>query len=130
VITNLVIDRRGFPGADGIKAVASAHPATHHIVLDGDLIIGAGANQQTEGITTKTATWNWVIRRNTILSAGTALYLGDSDGTAPFIAGLIENNLVVDPITAGQTQLVRPPRYHRPSIARTGRATTKRAGAN
>lgn len=111
VITNLVIDGRGFPGADGIKAVASAHPATHHIVLDGNLIIGAGANQQTDGITTKTATWNWVIRRNTILSAGTALYLGDSDGTAPFIAGLIENNLVVDPIGYGMQikyQIARP----------------------
>jgi hypothetical protein len=111
VITNLVIDGRGLPGADGIKAVASAHPATHHIVLDGNLIIGAGANQQTDGITTKTATWNWVIRRNTILSAGTALYLGDSDGTAPFIAGLIENNLVVDPIGYGMQikyQIARP----------------------
>jgi hypothetical protein len=90
VVRNLVIDGRGLPGADGIKALASPHPATHHVVLDGNLIIGAGANQQTDGITTKIPTWNWIIRRNTILSAGTALYLGDSDGTAPFIAGLIE----------------------------------------
>ena len=111
VVSNLVIDGRGIPGADGIKAPASPHPATHHIVLDGNLIIGAGANQQTDGITTKTPTWNWVIRRNTILSAGTALYLGDSDGTAPFIAGLIENNLVVDPIGYGMQikyQIARP----------------------
>jgi hypothetical protein len=111
VISNLVIDGRGLPGADGIKALASPHPATHHVVLDGNLIIGAGANQQTDGITTKTPTWNWVIRRNTILSAGTALYLGDSDGTAPFIAGLIENNLVVDPIGYGMQikyQIARP----------------------
>jgi hypothetical protein len=111
VVSNLVIDGRGLPGADGIKALASPHPATHHIVLDGNLIIGAGATQQTDGITTKTPTWNWVIRRNTILSAGTALYLGDSDGTAPFIAGLIENNLVVDPIGYGMQikyQIARP----------------------
>jgi hypothetical protein len=111
VISNLVIDGRGLPGADGVKALASPHPATHHIVLDGNLIIGAGATQQTDGITTKTPTWNWVIRRNTILSAGTALYLGDSDGTAPFIAGLIENNLVVDPIGYGMQikyQIARP----------------------
>jgi hypothetical protein len=75
------------------------------------LIIGAGATQQTDGITTKTPTWDWIIRRNTIVSAGTALYLGDSDGTAPFIAGLIENNLVVDPIGYGMQikyQLERP----------------------
>jgi hypothetical protein len=111
VVSNLVIDGRGLPGADGIKALASPHSATHHIVLDGNLIIGAGANQQTDGITTKTPTWNWVIRRNTVLSAGTALYLGDSDGTAPFIAGLIENNLVVDPIGYGMQikhQIARP----------------------
>jgi hypothetical protein len=111
IVTNLVIDGRGLPGADGIKALASPHPATHHIVLDGNLIIGVGATQQTDGITTKTPTWNWVIRRNTILSAGTALYLGDSDGTAPFIAGLIEDNLVVDPIGYGMQikyQIARP----------------------
>jgi hypothetical protein len=110
-INNLVIDSRGLPGADGIKASASPHPATHHVVLDGNLIIGAGASQQTDGITTKTPTWNWVIRRNTILSAGTALYLGDSDGTAPFIAALIEDNLVVDPIGYGMQikyQIERP----------------------
>jgi len=111
VVSHLVIDSRGLPGSDGVKAPASPHPATHHIVLDGNLIIGAGATQQTDGITTKTPTWNWIIRRNTIVSAGTALYLGDSDGTAPFIAGLIESNLVVDPIGYGMQikyQLERP----------------------
>jgi hypothetical protein len=101
VIRNLVIDSRGIPGADGIKAPATPHSATHHVVLEGNLIIGAGATQQTDGISTKTPTWSWVIRRNVIVNAGTAIYLGDSDGTAPFIAGLIENNLVVDPIGYG-----------------------------
>ena len=111
VISNLVIDSRGLPGADGVKAPASPHAATHHVVLDGNLIIGAGATQQTDGITTKTPTWNWIIRRNTILTAGTALYLGDSDGTAPFIAGVIENNQVIDPIGYGMQikyQIERP----------------------
>jgi hypothetical protein len=106
-----VIDSRGLPGADGVKASTSLQAATHHIVLDGNLIIGAGYNQQTDGITTKTPTWNWIIRHNTILSAGTALYLGDSDGTSPFIAGLIEDNLVLDPIGYGMQikyQLERP----------------------
>lgn len=111
VLSNLVIDSRGLPGADGIKASASPHPDTHHIVLEGNLIIGAGASQQTDGITIKTPTWNWVIRRNTIISAGTAIYLGDSDGTAPFIAGLIEGNVVLDPIGYGMQikyQVERP----------------------
>jgi hypothetical protein len=54
--------------------------------------------QQTDGISTKTPTWNWVIRRNTIVGAGTGIYLGDSDGSSPFVAGIIENNLVLDPL--------------------------------
>jgi hypothetical protein len=98
VVSNLTIDSRGIPGADGIKAPATPHPATHHIVLDNNLIVGAGANQQNDGISTKTPTWNWVIRRNTIVAAGTAIYLGDSDGGKPFVAGIIENNLILNPI--------------------------------
>ena len=101
VLRNFVIDSAGIPGADGIKAPRTQSAATHHIVLDGNLIIGAGANQQTDGISTKTPTWNWVIRRNTIINAGTALYLGNSDGNDPFVAGIIENNLVLDPIGYG-----------------------------
>jgi hypothetical protein len=101
ILRNLVIDSRGVPGADGIKAPAAMQGTTHHVALEGNLIIGAGASQQTDGISTKTPTWNWIIRRNTIVGAGTGMYLGDSDGTAPFIAGLIENNLVLDPIGYG-----------------------------
>ena len=112
VVSNLVIDSRGIPGADGVKAPAVEHSAPHHIVLDGNLIIGAGATQQTDGISTKTTTWSWVIRRNTIVEAGTAIYLGDSDGTAPFIAGVIEDNVIVNPTGYGvqiKYQTGRPP---------------------
>ena len=101
IVSNLMIDSRDVPGADGIKAPGTTQGATHHVVVDGNLIIGAGASQQTDGISTKTATWNWIIRRNTIVGAGTAMYLGDSDGSAPFVAGLIENNLVLNPIGYG-----------------------------
>jgi len=97
VLSNLAIDSLGM-GGDGIKAPRTTHAATHHIVLDGNLITGAGAGQQTDGISTKTPTWNWVIRRNTVVGAGTGIYLGDGDGSSPFVAGIIENNLVVDPI--------------------------------
>jgi hypothetical protein len=100
-VKNLIIDSRNIPGADGIKAPATGHSAPHHIVLDGNLILGAGATQQTDGISTKVTTWNWVIRRNTIVEAGTALYLGDSDGTAPFIARMIEDNLIINPTGYG-----------------------------
>jgi len=97
VVGNLTIDSLGM-GGDGIKAPRAAHPATHHIVLDGNLITGVGTFQQTDGISTKTPTWNWVIRRNTIVDAGTGIYLADSDGSSPFVAGIIENNLVVNPV--------------------------------
>jgi len=93
ILSSLTVNSLGL-GGDGIKAPRTVHPATHHIVLDGNLIIGAGASQQTDGISTKTPTWNWIIRRNTIVGAGTGLYLGDSDGSSPFVAGIIENNLV------------------------------------
>jgi hypothetical protein len=98
VVSNLTIDSLGILGANGIKAPLTPHPATHHIVLDKNVIVGAGATQQNDGISTKTPTWNWVIRRNTIIAAGTALYLGDADGSEPFVAGIIENNLVLDPV--------------------------------
>jgi hypothetical protein len=97
VVSNLTIDSLGL-GGDGIKAPRTTHQATHHIVLDGNLITGAGGFQQTDGISTKTPTWNWVIRRNAIVGAGTGIYLGDSDGSSPFVAGIIENNLVLNPI--------------------------------
>ncbi|HYP69191.1 MAG TPA: hypothetical protein VEP67_13190, partial [Thiobacillaceae bacterium] len=59
-------------------------------------ITGHGNNQQIVGISTKCPAWGWVIRRNVIERAGTGMYLGNSDGSAPFWAGLIEANEVVD----------------------------------
>src|ERR1700739_3457881 len=97
VVSNLTIDSLGM-GGDGIKAPRAAQTATHHIVLDGNLITGAGGFQQTDGISTKTQTWNWVIRRNTIVGAGTGIYVGDSDGSSPFVAGTIEYTLVLNPL--------------------------------
>ncbi|HXF45447.1 MAG TPA: fibronectin type III domain-containing protein, partial [Burkholderiaceae bacterium] len=72
---------------------------TQHITLEGLRIHGVGDDQQTVGIsTTGWPTWNWVIRRNVIENAGTGMYLGDSTGGSPFVAGLIEHNLIVDSI--------------------------------
>ena len=83
-----------------VDAVKSERPAryAHHITLENLLIRGHGNNQQTVGISTKCPAWNWVIRHNTIIGAGTGMYLGDSDGSAPFVAGVIEQNLIVDTI--------------------------------
>ena len=81
--------------ADAIKAEGWSRFA-HHISLEKLLIQGHGSDQTLVGISTKCPAWGWVIRGNTIIGAGTGLYLGDSDGGAPFVAGLIENNLVLD----------------------------------
>lgn len=94
-LKNLVIDSKGMDGIFGINAKGAV---VHHITVEGCTIQGQGASQQTDGISTKTPTWGWIIRGNRIIGAGTGLYLGNSDGTDPFIAGLIEYNLVKDPI--------------------------------
>jgi hypothetical protein len=96
VVRNLVLDGRGLP-VDGVKAEGHAHWA-HHITLENLVIRGHGNNQQNVGISTKCPAWSWVIRGNTIVGAGTGIYLGNSDGSAPFVAGLIERNLIVDTI--------------------------------
>ncbi len=96
VVKNLVLDGGDVP-VDAVKAEGHARYA-HHITLENLLIRGHGNNQQNVGISTKCPAWNWVIRRTTIIGAGTGMYLGDSDGSAPFVAGVIEQNLIVDTI--------------------------------
>jgi hypothetical protein len=97
-IENLRIDSLGVPGCFGISARGHEDNMTHHIRIEGNTLVGQGGGQQTDGISTKTPTWGWIIRYNQILGAGTGLYLGDSDGSQPFVNGVIENNLVKDTI--------------------------------
>jgi hypothetical protein len=97
-VENLRIDSRGIPGAFGISARGHEDNLTHHIRVEGNTFVGQNGGQQTDGISTKTPTWGWVIRYNRILGAGTGIYLGDSDGTQPFVDGIIENNLIADTI--------------------------------
>ncbi len=92
IIRNLVLEGRGL-AVDGVKCEGHARFA-HHITLENLTIRGHGNNQQTVGISTKCPAWNWVIRGNLIEGAGTGIYLGNSDGRAPFVAGLIEHNVV------------------------------------
>jgi hypothetical protein len=96
VIRNLVLDGNNLP-VDAVKAEGHSRWA-HDITLENLVIRGHGNNQQTVAISTKCPGWNWVIRGNTITGAGTGMYLGKSDGSAPFFAGLIERNLIVDTI--------------------------------
>ena len=96
VIRNLLIDGANV-GVDAIKAEWDGG-LVHHITLEGLTIIGHGIDQGVNGISTKTPAAFWTIRNNVIIGAGTGMYLGNSDGNAPFIAGVIEGNLVVDTV--------------------------------
>jgi len=95
-IRNLDLDGNGL-AVSAVRAEGHADWA-HHITLDNLLIEGHGANQGISGISVFAPAWGWVIRNNVIVGAGTGMYLGQSDGSAPFVAGLIERNLIVDSI--------------------------------
>lgn len=93
-IRNLDLDGRDLP-VDGVKCEGHARFA-HHVTLQGLRILRHGHSQQTVGISSKCPAWGWVIRANLIVGAGTGIYLGNSDGSDPFIAGLIEGNVIAD----------------------------------
>ncbi len=96
IVRSLVLDGAG-QFVDAVKAEGASGFA-HDITLERLTIVNHGAHQQIVGISTKCPAWGWVIRDNVILGAGTGLYLGNSDGSAPFFAGVIEGNVIVDTI--------------------------------
>lgn len=91
-IRHLVLDGRG-RNADAVKAESTGRYA-HHITLENLIIKDYDRGQQIVGISTKCPAWGWVIRGNVIENVGTGIYLGDSDGSAPFVGGLIEHNVI------------------------------------
>lgn len=91
-IRNLVLNGRG-RNADAVKAESTGRYA-HHITLENLLIHNYDRGQQIVGISTKCPAWGWVIRGNIIENVGTGMYFGNSDGSAPFVGGLIEGNVV------------------------------------
>lgn len=95
-IRNLELDGNGL-GVAAVRGEGHAEWA-HHITLENLYIHGHGPYQPAVGISTFCPSWGWVIRKNIIVGAGTGMYLGNSDGSAPFVAGLIEHNLIVDSI--------------------------------
>jgi hypothetical protein len=108
------------PGANTVSLVNVRHISLRHLQLDGgnvpvDAIKAEGhsryadfitlenlhihdhaASQQNVGISTKCPAFGWVVRGNRIERVGTGMYFGDSDGSDPFVAGLIEENRVSD----------------------------------
>jgi len=93
-IRNLRVDSALNEAIDGINARGT----THDILVENCALVGQGASQGTVGISTKGTAWNWTIRGNTIIGAGTGMYLGNSTGDSPFINGLIEGNLIQDTV--------------------------------
>lgn len=91
-IRYLKLDGLGVEGVDGVNA----RGITHHIAIEHLKILRHGASQLTVGIATRGPAWDWVIRENLIVGAGTGIYLGASDGRNPFVRGLIEYNLIRD----------------------------------
>ncbi|HEY1050020.1 MAG TPA: right-handed parallel beta-helix repeat-containing protein [Prosthecobacter sp.] len=88
----------GIPGQFGISAQGGLKNSVHHIRIEDCVIADWNTSQQAVGISTKTPTWDWTIRGNTIRNCGTGLYLGNSNGQDPFIRGVIEGNLVMNPL--------------------------------
>ena len=92
VLRNLELDGRNQP-VDAVKAEGHSRYADF-ITLDHLFIHDHAASQQNVGISTKCPAFGWVIRGNRIERVGTGLYLGDSDGSDPFVGGVIEANRV------------------------------------
>lgn len=97
-IKSVTIDGQNIPDVFGVSCKDGLSNISHDILVEGCRIINHGPSQQTVGISTKSPTWNWTIRRCEIAGAGTGMYLGNSDGSDPFVAGVIENNLITDPV--------------------------------
>lgn len=93
-IRNLELDGVNFP-VDAVKAEGHARYA-HFVSLETLYIHDHAASQQNVGISTKCPAFGWVIRGNCIERVGTGMYLGNSDGSAAFVAGLIEHNHIAD----------------------------------
>ncbi len=94
-VLNLTLDAGTRDGASAVDSRGNSH----HILLENLKIVGHSDGAQTMGIATEGPASNWVVRNDVISGAGTGIQLGNVDGTAPFIAGLIEHNVILD--TAG-----------------------------
>src|SRR5262249_27418766 len=97
-IQHLTVDGKNIDGVFGISAKGGTGNLVHDIRVESSSFINHHGSQQHDAISTKTPTWGWIIRGNTIANAGTGIYLGNSDGTDPFVGGIIEDNLIMDPI--------------------------------
>ena len=92
VLRYLELDGRNVP-VDAIKAEGHSRFADF-ITLEHLFIHDHAASQQNVGISSKCPAIGWVVKNNRIERVGTGMYFGDSDGSDPFVGGLIEANRV------------------------------------
>ncbi|PKO73952.1 MAG: hypothetical protein CVU23_00060 [Betaproteobacteria bacterium HGW-Betaproteobacteria-17] len=92
VLRQLQLDGRKLP-VDAVKAEGHSRYADF-ITLEHLHIHDHAASQQSVGISTKCPAFGWVVRNNRIERVGTGMYFGDSDGSDPFVGGIIEGNRI------------------------------------
>ncbi len=100
ILRYLTMDGLEIPYVDAINS----RGITHHITLEHLRIINHGGSYQpdtdhqlTVGIATRGPAWDWTIRSNVIIGAGTGIYLGNWQGRGwAFVGGLIEHNIILD----------------------------------
>ncbi|MDX1409455.1 MAG: right-handed parallel beta-helix repeat-containing protein, partial [Saprospiraceae bacterium] len=91
------LDGQDIAFIDAVKAEGTDGNWAHHITLEHLTVINHGEGDLIVGINTKCPAWNWQIRYCTFLEPGLGMYLGAPDGTAAFVNGVIEYNLIVHP---------------------------------
>ncbi len=111
-LRHLELDGRNQP-VDAVKAEGHSRFADN-ITLEHLVIHDHAASQQNVGISTKCPAFGWVIRNNRIDRVGTGMYFGDSDGSDPFVGGIIEGNRVTRTLGYNlqiKHQKMRPPEF-------------------
>src|SRR5262245_14362170 len=85
VIRNLLLDGASLE----VHGIVAEHDgrSVSHITLERLTIVRHGTDQGIVAIATRTPIAFWTIRDNLIVGAGTGMYLGHPDGSAPFVAG-------------------------------------------
>lgn len=118
-IRNLKFDGLNNDASFGISAGGGDTQASHHIRIENNEFVRFSGGQQQDAISTKSAAWNWVIRGNRVMDAGTGFYFGNSNGTNPFVAGVIENNFIQN--TLGYNMEIK---YQKPRPTLAGMPTS------
>jgi hypothetical protein len=93
-LRHLELDGRN-QSVDAVKAEGHSRYADF-ITLEYLHIHDHAASQQNVGISTKCPALGWRVAHNRIERVGTGMYLGDADGSDPFVGGVIEANWIAN----------------------------------